>query len=160
MLEFSKQDPLSPARCRKRAMDALARREHSRAELERKLADAGFDGQTVADTLDRLVEERLQCDARFVEAFLASRYRQGKGPVRIRAELSDKGVAPAIVSNALAEAPFDWLARAREVRLSKYGQSFPADFKDKARQMRFLAYRGFSSEHVQAAFRPDDPATA
>jgi regulatory protein len=151
-LHFSGDDDAhSPARCRKRAMDALARREHSRAELERKLGDAGFDADTVAATLDQLAADGLQNDARFVESFVSSRYRRGKGPSRIRAELRERGIPGAAVDRAIADSGLDWVALATDVRSRKFGLSAPPDFPARARQMRFLHYRGFSSEQIDAA---------
>lgn len=153
---FTRSDPLSPARCRKRAMDALARREHSRAELTVKLLKAEFPEETVRSTLDRLVEERLQCDQRFAESFVASRHRQGKGPNRIRVELSQKGLSDADIERAISAEGFDWCELARDVRLRKFGHAEPADFAERAKQMRFLSYRGFDSEALRAAFRDTD----
>lgn len=132
-------------------MDALARREHSRHELEQKLADHGFPHDTVTTTLDKLAAESLQSDARFIEAFIASRFRQGKGPVRIRAELSQRGVPAEDVAKAIKVSEFDWLQLAKRVRRSKFGDYMPEDFKERARQMRFLSYRGFDSELVRIA---------
>ncbi|MEO0347293.1 MAG: regulatory protein RecX [Pseudomonadota bacterium] len=145
-------DPsLTPARCRKRAMDALARREQTRKELERRLLRAGFAPETVADTLDALADEGLQSDARFAEAFISSRYRQGKGTVRIRAELSQRGFDRSAIAEALQQSDFDWFALACEVRAQRFGDRAPEDFKARARQLQFLAYRGFDSEQAQAA---------
>lgn len=132
-------------------MDALARREHSRLELNQKLRDAGFPEETVLSTLDRLADERLQCDERFVEVFISSRFRQGKGPVRIRSELSQRGVSAAMVEAVLRTANFDWYALACRVRESKFGADPIADFKERARQMRFLSYRGFNTDQIQSA---------
>ena len=145
-------DPdLSPGRCRKRAMDALARREQTRAELERRLTRAGFPADTVAATLDALAAEGLQSDARFAEAFVASRYRKGKGPVRIRAELSQRGFDRDAIAAAIAGSGYDWFALAREVRAQRFGDAPPEDFKARARQLQFLSYRGFDGEQAQAA---------
>jgi regulatory protein len=80
-----------------------------------------------------------------------SRINQGKGPVRIRQELNERGLTGAAIDVALDEAGADWFALARAVRLRKFGDELPADFKEKARQMRFLQYRGFDSEQIQAA---------
>lgn len=149
-------DPaLTPARCRKRAMDALARREQTRAELERRLLRVGFEPETVADTLDTLAAEGLQSDTRFAEAFISSRYRQGKGPVRIRAELSQRGFDRAGIAEALEQSGYDWFALAVEVRVQRFGDQAPEDFKARARQLQFLAYRGFDSEQAQAALPGD-----
>ena len=134
-----------------KAMDLLARREHARTELERKLAAAGFDADVAADVLQRLVDEGLQSDRRFVESFVQSRINQGKGPVRIRADLGQRGIAIGLVDNVLEESGADWYALARETREKKFGRSQPVEFRDKARQMRFLQYRGFEPEQIQAA---------
>ena len=132
-------------------MDLLARREHGRAELERKLIAAGFGADVTADALRKLSEEGLQSDRRFVESFVQSRINQGKGPLRIHADLEQRGVAASLVDDVLGEAGEDWFALARNARAKKFGRSRPADFKDKARQMRFLQYRGFEPDQVQAA---------
>ena len=132
-------------------MDLLARREHARGELERKLVAAGFDADVSADVLQRLADEGLQSDRRFVESFVQSRINQGKGPLRIHADLGQRGVPAALVGDVLDHIDEDWRALAREVRVKKFGRTQPADFKDKARQMRFLQYRGFEPDQIEAA---------
>jgi len=142
-----------PKEARKKAMDFLARREYGRNELIRKLADKGYDFKVAEQAIQQLTDEHLQCDDRFAEAFVQSRINQGKGPVRIRLDLSQRGVSDAIIEMAIEEATADWFALARNVRCRKFGSDEPADFKAKARQMRFLQYRGFEQHHIQAAFR-------
>ncbi len=139
------------AEARKKAMDLLARREHGRAELERKLIAAGFSAIVAADALQQLAEEGLQSDRRFVESFVQSRINQGKGPLRIHADLGQRGVDPGLIDDVLGAAGEDWFALARSARQKKFGRSPPTDFRDKARQMRFLQYRGFEPDQVQAA---------
>ena len=136
---------------RKKAMDLLARREHARTELERKLVAAGFDADIAADALHRLAQEGLQSDRRFVESFVQSRINQGKGPLRIHADLAQRGVAAGLADEVLAEIDHDWHAAARDARVKKFGHEQPADFRDRARQMRFLQYRGFEQDQVRAA---------
>jgi regulatory protein len=136
---------------RKKAMDLLARREHGRAELEQKLAAAGFDAQVAAVAVEQLAQEGLQSDRRFVESFVQSRISQGKGPLRIHADLGQRGIAAVLVDEVLEQTGEDWSALAREARVKKFGRPRPAEFKDKARQMRFLQYRGFEPEQIQAA---------
>ncbi len=145
-----------PVEARKKAMDCLARREHSRRELEQKLGKAGFTTEAVLDALDGLAADGLQCDRRYAEAFTHSRVRRGKGPARIRAELGERGVAGALVSEALEDAGADWRALAIDVRRRKFGDAPPSGFAEKARQMRFLQYRGFETDHIQAAVSGGD----
>jgi len=141
---------------RKKAMDLLARREHSRTELLRKLAGAGFEPDAAEQAVERLSAEGLQSDRRFVENFVQSRISQGKGPVRIHADLGARGVDAALVDDVLAATAEDWHRLAREIRARKFGQAQPADFRDKARQMRFLQYRGFEADQIQAAVSATD----
>ena len=132
-------------------MDYLARREHGQVELHHKLIKFGFDADIADDAIAALVEDGLQSDARFTEAFVRSRISQGKGPTKIRADLRERGLSDSLVDEGLAEAAQDWYALARDVRIKKFGMACPVDFKDKARQMRFLQSRGFESDHIQSA---------
>jgi len=140
------------------AVGLLARREHSRAELSRKLAARGAPSEAVEAVLDRLAARKLQSDARYAESLVVSRIGRGQGPVRIRRELAQQGVETAVVDEALDASAEDWAAAAREVRRRKFGSAVPKAWKDRARQMRFLEYRGFTSEQIRAALGDDEPA--
>ena len=137
-------------------MDFLARREYARLELIRKLIDKGYEPGVAEDAVARLDEDGLQSDERFAESFVQSRINQGKGPVRIRQELGQRGIGDRAVEAALEEADPDWYAMARKIRVKKFGAERPADFAEKARQMRFLQYRGFEQGHIQAAVSGDE----
>lgn len=141
----------SPVEARKKAMDYLARREHAATELVRKLVTAGFDANVSLAAVEQLGDEGLQDDRRFVEGFVHSRIGQGKGPTRIRAELGQRGIDEGLVDDVLDAAGQDWLALAGDVRRKKFGRARPRDFAEKARQMRFLQYRGFDAETCRAA---------
>jgi regulatory protein len=140
-----------PLRARKKAMDYLARREHGRQELLVKLEAAGFEPETASAALEQLARDGLQDDRRFAESFVRSRIEQGKGPVRIRLELQQRGLDGPLVDEVLEAAGEDWGALASRIRVGKFGPGQPADFPEKARQMRFLQYRGFESEHIRRA---------
>jgi regulatory protein len=142
----------SPQEIRKKAMDFLARREYGRTELAKKLADKGFRRSAVEEELATLSEEGLQSDTRFAESFVQSRINQGKGPVRIRADLGQRGIRDGIIEGALESAACDWYELARQERVKKFGDKVPGEFREKARQMRFLQYRGFEQDHIQSAF--------
>ena len=142
----------SPLEARKKAMDFLARREYGQTELIRKLADKGYDRDVADHAVAQLTADGLQSDQRFADSFVQSRINQGKGPVRIRLDLTQRGIADSTVEIALEEADPDWYALAREQRVKKFGEASPSDFKEKARQMRFLQYRGFEQDHIQSAF--------
>ena len=133
-------------------MDYLARREHGRQELVAKLQSAGFEHETAAMAVEQLAREGLQDDRRFVESFVQSRISQGKGPIRIRLELGQHGVEGAAVDEGLDDAGEDWPELARRIRVRKFGEALPGSFPEKARQMRFLQYRGFEPDHIRKAF--------
>jgi len=135
-------------------MDLLARREHSRHELRRKLAAKSFDEDLIDSVLGDLEQEGLLSTERFAEAFVASRYARGQGPVRIGRELAERGVeAPRDWTD---DPRYDWLALARATRIRRFGRELPADFRDKARQARFLEYRGFTQGQIRRALEFDD----
>lgn len=141
-------DPLA---IRKKAMDYLARREYGRRELVLKLTNAGYVSAVVEEAVGQLVKDGLQDDRRFTDAFIQSRVSQGKGPVRIRLDLRQRGIDAGLVEEVLPEYAQEWFELAREVRQRKFGATLPAEFKERARQMRFLQYRGFEQSHIQSA---------
>ncbi len=145
-----------PREARKKAMDYLARREHSCHELCRKMEKFGFESDVALDAIEQLQKDGLQSDRRFVAAFVQSRISQGKGPTRIRADLSQRGIRDSMIEEVVAQFGQDWFALARATRQKKYGVDEPVEFKEKARQMRFLQYRGFEPEQIQAAVSAHD----
>lgn len=148
---------LTPDALRGRALALLTRREHSRTELERKLVDQGGSAALVAEVLDELVERRLQSDERFAEVFVRSRFQKGCGPRTISADLRERGLDAEQVSAALAASGHDWTRRAGEVRQARFGRELPTEPRERARQMRFLQYRGFSGSDCARAVKCENP---
>lgn len=143
-------DTISPSP-RNKALDLLARREHSAAELRAKLVARDFDADGITVTIDALVREGLLSDERFTAAFVISRVRKGQGPIRIRGELKQRGVADELIAIHLERADVDWVQLARSVWERKYSSTQPAGYRERARQSRFLQHRGFSGEQIRAA---------
>lgn len=137
---------------RGRALALLARREHSRAELHRKLSELGGAGEALDAVLDDLARERLQSDERFAESFVRSRVVRGQGPQAIATELRVRGVDKELLESVLTQGP-DWYAQAAEVRHKRFGPALPEDARERARQARFLQYRGFTAAQVGHALR-------
>ena len=137
-------------------MDLLARREHAVQELRRKLVARGFQDALIETALATLAGEGLQDDARFADAFVHARVQRGQGPVKIRAGLFERGVEAELAAAAMEASGADWVALAREARLKRFGEVIPDEYRERARQMRFLAGRGFSAEQVHAAIGEDD----
>ena len=127
------------------ALRLLAPREHSRFELERKLADRDHPVDLIALVLDDLAAAGLQSDERFAETYVRSALGRGQGPLKIRAGLRQRGVDDALASSHLGLADDEWQDLAAEVVRKRFGQAPPADRAEWARQARFLAGRGFTS---------------
>jgi regulatory protein len=140
---------------RKKAMDLLARREHSVAELRAKLIAREFDVDEVDRAVARLAEEGLVSDERFAEAYVSSRVRKGQGPLRIRVELERRGVSSDFITTCLEQGDIDWDELARSVRVKKFGSVLIENYRDWARQARFLQYRGFTGDQISNVLGKD-----
>jgi regulatory protein len=143
-----------PQAIRAAALTLLARRDWLTGELSAKLQAAGSDPEATAGVIAELVQERLLNDARYAERYVASRAERGQGPLRITADLASLG-APRELIEAAIEAGPDWRLVAGAVRTRKFGAAPPDSWAEKARQARFLQYRGFSSDHIRAATGAD-----
>jgi len=136
-----------PLSLKGRALRLLSTREHSRAELERKLQPYEEESGSLAQALDELQAKGFINEQRVVESVLHR--RAGKlGTQRIRQELQSKGLAPEAVQDAVEHLRATELARAREVWRKKFGVP-PVDATERAKQMRFLASRGFGGETIR-----------
>jgi regulatory protein len=143
-----------------RALRHLARREHTRAELERKLARqlAGEEmpdaAAQIARALDELQARGLLSDERAAAMLLSSRQARF-GVRRLKADLQSRGLAPELVAGTLAQAHGTELQRAQALWQRRFG-SVAADARERQRQVRFLLGRGFGSEVVRRVVRGAD----
>ncbi|NBA95352.1 recombination regulator RecX [Pseudomonas sp. R5(2019)] len=138
----------TPVAVRRTAMDLLARREHGRVELTRKLRQRGAPPELIDEALDRLTEEGLLSESRYLESFIGYRARAGYGPVRIREELGQRGLQRSDIEQALRESGVDWQEHLRDTWQRKFSGQRPADQRERSKQTRFLVYRGYSMEMV------------
>ena len=138
------------------ALALLAGRDFARNELAQRLLRRGYPAAIVATVVEGLAAQRLLSETRFVEQFIRQHAGRGHGPVRIRVELLERGVADGDIEEGLAAAAEDWARIARETRRKRFGLSPPGDYRERARQARFLQYRGFSAEQVRAALGPGE----
>jgi regulatory protein len=131
----------------------LARRDHSRLELQRKLVQRGVDGDTAEDVVAHLEEQGLVSDERFAEVFVRQRVERLQGPMRIRQELRARGVADEDIRRALE--PFDesWHERARRWVARRHDPegAETLDRKARARLYRGGQQRGFSHDQIMRA---------
>jgi regulatory protein len=138
---------------RARALKLLARREHSALELKRKLLQRGYPDGLIEAVLLTLTQENLLNETRYAGEWVRSRISRGQGPIKIRAELRQQGLAEAEIQQALAEAAVEWGPLAARVRAKRFGAAMPVDLAERARQARFLEARGFCAEHIREALR-------
>ena len=130
-----------------RALRLLSGREHSRLELERKLAPFEEEPGSLAATLDELQAKGFISEQRVLES-VVNRRASKLGASRIKQELQAKGLDPQAVADAVQGLRATELARAREVWQKKFGQA-PQDAEQRAKQMRFLASRGFGGDTIR-----------
>lgn len=142
-----------PASLRERALAYLARREHSRFELTRKLEAVGYSASDIHPVLDELETKNWLSDRRFAESWVAD-HRSKDGNLKLRFDLRQRGVDDDTITEAVERNTDDTSERQRATALwtRKFGTP-PADGAEKARQIRYLESRGFSSETVRTTMK-------
>ena len=157
MAKASNQDD-PEYKARSVALRLLARREHSRQELALKLRQRKFESALIDEVLDEYEENDWLNDDRFADIFSRQRMDQGYGPMKILAELQQRGIfrSPECLA---ATTESQWVEAATRLRDRRFGLAdIREDWDEKGRQGRFLARRGFNSDHIEAALdaRADD----
>lgn len=132
-------------------MRLLAGREHSRAELVRKLS-LRFESEALDAVLDDLIERGLLSDRRFAEQYVAMRLNKGYGPLALRHELQQRGIEAELLAEVMESIDLNWPEQLRLVHDRKYGSALPQDYKEIARRGRFLAQRGFPGDLIHGLF--------
>ena len=139
---------------RKKAMDYLSRREHSRYELYKKISTHNFNKDLINQELDLLIRDGLLSDERFVEAFIHSRKKNGKGPLKISAELQQRGADESLINKYIEEIEnSEWLASAKQVVEKKLGNNQQLDYDNQLKMMKFLNNRGFTIDQVKITIK-------
>ncbi|MFZ3203344.1 MAG: recombination regulator RecX [Pseudomonas sp.] len=141
---------------RRAAMDLLARREHGRVELTRKLRQRGAPVELIDTALERLAQEGLLSEARYLESFVSYRARAGYGPLRIREELIQRGLSRVDVEQALRDSGIDWREQLEQTWRRKFAGQLPGDARERAQQGRFLSYRGYPLDLIGRLLRGID----
>lgn len=144
-------DPLLALRVA--ALRLLTRRDHSRAELSAKLAAQAESEEQLQQVLDTLQAEHLLSDHRYASQRVVARGRR-YGNARLSQELRQRGVGDEDIVAALPEAG-DETERCRAIWAKKFGRP-PQSPEERAKQMRFLQYRGFSGESIRRVMRGVD----
>ncbi len=141
-------------RCLKTAIDLLARREHSRWELHRKLRQKPHaEGVDLDALLDQLAEANYQSDERYAESFVRSRILKGQGALKIHQQLVQRGASPFLAEKAIRDAEVNWWDLAEQQRAKRFGPVLPITRDEQAKQSRFLLSRGFPAHIVSDTVR-------
>ena len=141
-----KKPGLAGSRLRSYAFAVLTRKEYAKAELIEKLCLYAEDRDEVLELVEELSRENYQSDQRVAETMLSSQKRKGKGPNQIKMKLKNKKVDTALIAEELKET--DWVQQAYALKVKKYGAEVTKDPKLKAKQIRFLMYRGFEMDTI------------
>ena len=139
--------------CQATAVRLLGRREHSCRELRQKLQARDYAPQIIDEVVTELQGDNLLSDERFAESYVRSKVHKGIGPVRLRRELREHQIDAATIRRYLQDQ--QWRQLAEEVRQKRFGPALPDSFAERARQMRFLQYRGFDSDQINSAMKQE-----
>jgi regulatory protein len=137
------------------ALRMLNRRDYCAAELSVRLIGQGAGEAAVAAVIGQLGRERLVDDVRYAGYYVAWHAGRGQGPLRIAHELKGLGVATEVVEQAVDAGALAWSERCVRLRRRRFGDEPPSEWKERARQARFLQYRGFGADQVRAALGND-----
>jgi regulatory protein len=144
--EKTERSLLKGSRLRSYAFAVLTRKEYSKAELIEKLALYAEDRDEVIELVEELASQLYQSDQRVAETVLSSQKRKGKGPMRIKLALKNKKIDSDLIQDEMQE--IDWAEQAYQLKVKKYGLDVTKDPKLKAKQIRFLQYRGFDLDAI------------
>lgn len=138
---------------RQKALDLLSRREHSRRELFLKLRRYDFPAEEISLILNEIQNENLLSEDRFIENFIRSRRSRGYGPLKICAELQNRGIDPSRILVSEEWLATDWQEKADAVRIKRFGEVAPVSVAEQARQGRYLQQRGFTIAQIRKIFQ-------
>ena len=134
---------------RKKILDLLSRREHSKYELVLKLERRVDSSDKLLKEIDKLSDQNLQSDERFSESYIRSRYNSGFGPSRIKYDLSKRRVAESIINDAFREIDLNWLEKLKKENIKKYGNENPKNMQELSKRTKFFVQRGFDQEMIR-----------
>lgn len=124
------------------AVTLLAKRDYASGEIKRCLKRYSSDEDSINSVMDRLISYHYLDDSRLIEKEIKKQLAKRHGPSRIKQELRQKGLELLAIEQALEDLDVDWFELAEELRIKKFGDELPTDPKEKAKQIRYLQYRG------------------
>lgn len=141
------------AQLRLMAMNYLSRREYGFQELFDRISQRvrEVDPDLLEQVLNKLQQDGLQSDQRYAEMMVRSRADRGYGPMRIRQEMRQRGLAEYLVDQAMSDLEVDWFELARQQRVKKFGDQPIEDWKLRGKAGQYLQRRGFSGDQIRYA---------
>lgn len=134
-------------------LNLLARREHSQEELRRKLLHKGIASADIELVLTECLAQGWQSDQRFAQEYVQMRMRKGYGPLRIHAELNERGVDHSLIDQCLIPYENEWYGCLTKLWGKKFAKHPSVDANMRMKQMRFLQQRGFEITQIQRFLR-------
>lgn len=133
------------------AIDLLSRREHSIKEITRKLLQREYERDEIDSVIVFLLDNNYLCERRYTESVIRKRVNKGYGKHYIYQELKQNGIERYLADEVAENLEIDWYHLAQRTYSKRFGATEIADQKEKAKRIRFLQYRGFSSDEIMSA---------
>ena len=146
-----KSPPSEKDLIRRAALNYLARRDHSQLELAKKLRGNDYSEADISALITDLIQSGLVNDQRYAENYCHWRRAKGVGPIRISLELEARGISEETIAEVVQITDNAWFTEAQHLWRKRFKAIVPTDFKDRAKQMRFLQYRGYTREQIDYA---------
>jgi len=151
---LSESDILS--NIRRAALRWLARRDYSQREITQKLTVNDYPAEAINTVVTALTRAGLINENRFTENYINWRRGKGCGPLRISMELQSRGIPSEMIAEQIHITDNAWFAEAQKAWRKQFKGKLPTDFKLRAKQMRFLQYRGFTREQIASVFGSEE----
>lgn len=123
--------------------------------MRRKLQQKGFTLEIINETIDELKKKNFLSNNRFIENYIQARSAKGYGPLRIQMELTARGISSDEIEIHLKSNEESWFAHCKYAWKKKFKNILPRTTKDRAQQMRFLQYRGFTNDQIEFILQSD-----
>lgn len=144
------------AHIRRAILNWLARRDHSQHEITQKLKAKAYPPEIIHALVSEFAQQGLINEQRFTESYTRWRQSRGYGPLRISAELQARGISPEMIAEHIEITDNAWLCEVRKVWQKHFKGKLPSDFTLRAKQMRFLQYRGFTREQIESILKTEE----
>lgn len=132
----------------------LSRQEYSKAQIAKKLAARCKDNEFIEKLILWCEDYGFIDDIRYAESFVRRQINKGLGLMRIKNEAYQKGVSADLVQTIVEELEIDWYLQAQSAYNKKFtNTSSSLDFKEKAKRIRYMSYRGFNHEQIEFAMQ-------